>query len=465
MTVQLEAEGWVAWRTEQRGIDLVPPEDRRATPRGLYWMWTGSTLNVLVFVYGTLIVATGLSFVQSVAVIVAGTAAGYAALGLVSLMGRAAGTGQLAVSRAAFGIRGNRFNAVCNWLFVVGYEVVDLSLIVLATLALLSKAGVHQSGGLKAALILAAVAVQLPLPLLGHATVLKALRPLAALLAVFFVVMAALLLPKVHPSHLHQSAGFGSISVAVALTLSAGGFGWASYGSDYSRYLPAGTPRARTFAASMLGGMVPQMLIMLLGAAAATTFSGASDEIAGLPQVLPGWFSVPYLVLAIVSLYAVNTVDLYSSGLNLQATGLRIRRWQAVCVDMAICAVLLFPVVFSSRFNTWLGDFLLFDLVWLSPWFAIVVTDWVLRRGRYDPGALFSVGRGLYWRGGGIHRPAVVAQAVGMAGSALWLNAAPAYVSPLSRTLSGSDFDIFLGGGAAALVYFLLARRGVRAEA
>lgn len=464
VTAELKTEGWTAWRPEQRGIDLIPTEDRLARPRHLYWMWTGSTLNVLVFVYGTLIVRTGLSFYQSVAVIAVGTAAGYAALGLVSLTGPAAGTGQLTVSRAAFGYNWNRFNAVCNWLFVVGYEVIDLSLIVLATLALLSKAGVAQTPGLKVCLILAAVAVQLPLPLLGHASVLRALRPLAVLLAGFFVVMAVLVLPKVHPSHLHQHTGFGGVTVALALTLSAGGFGWASYGADYSRYLPPDTPRRRTFAATMLGGMVPQMLIMLLGAAAATTFSGTSDEIGGLPKILPGWFSTPYLVLAIVSLYAVNTVDLYSSGLNLQATGLRIRRWQAVCVDMAICTVLLFPVVFSNRFNTWLSDFLLFDLVWLSPWFAIVITDWALRRGRYHRGSLFRVGGGLYWRDGGIHWPAAVAQVVGMVGSAMWLNASPAYVSPLSRAWSGSDLDILLGGGLAGLVYVVLARREVRRE-
>lgn len=461
---RVERESWVGFKTEQRGIDHVPHSDRYTSPRHLFWMWAGSTLNVLVFVYGSLVVLTGLSFLQSVVVIVAGSVAGYAVLGLVSLAGPTAGTSQLTISRAPFGLNWNRFNALCNWLLVVGYEILDLSIIVLAAVALFAKAGINDSTGLKVGLILAAVAIQLPLPLLGHATVLKVMKPLAVLLGVFFIVMAVLLAGKMHPGHLHQHAGVGGISVALALTLSGGGLGWAAYGSDYSRYVPSSTPRPRTFWAVTLGSMIPQILVMTLGAAVTTTVSGASNEISGLPKALPGWFVVPYLLLAIISLFAVNTVDLYSSGLNLLATGIKIKRWQAVCVDMTICTALLFPVIFSDRFNTLVSDFLLFGLVWISPWVAIVVTDWFLRRGRYDHVSLFSVGRGIYWRHNGIHWPAAIAQVVGMVCSALWLNAYPSYVSPISRALSDSDFDIFFGGVAAAVIYFVLARRSVRQE-
>jgi nucleobase:cation symporter-1, NCS1 family len=288
---------------------------------------------------------------------------------------------------------------------------------------------------------------------------------MAVLLGIFFIVMAILLAGKVHPSHLHQHAGVGGITVALALTLSAGGLGWAAYGADYSRYLPRATSRPKTFWAVTIGGMVPQMLLMILGAAVATTVTGASSEISGLPKALPGWFVVPYLILAIISLYAVNTIDLYSSGLNLQAIGIKIKRWQAVCVDLVICTALLFPVIFSNRFNSLLSDFLLFGLVWISPWIGIVLTDWALRRGHYHSASLFQTGQGLYWRNGGIHWPAAVAQAVGIVGSAVWLNASPAYAGPLSRAFSGSDFDIVLGGGVAALIYWVLARRAVREEA
>jgi cytosine/uracil/thiamine/allantoin permease len=104
-------------------------------------------------------------------------------------------------------------------------------------------------------------------------------------------------------------------------------------------------------------------------------------------------------------------------------------------------------------------------IVFFAPWFAVYVTDWLLRRGRYDPASLVSDGRGgRYWRKGGIHVPGVVAMIAGMAATLMWLDDAPTYVGPLSSRTHGSDFSIFMGIGVAAAVYWVLARRSVPAE-
>ena len=163
----------------------------------------------------------------------------------------------------------------------------------------------------------------------------------------------------------------------------------------------------------------------------------------------------------------MNTVDLYSSGLNLQTTGVKVKRWQAVCIDLAVCTVLLFIVIFSGRFNTLLTEFLLFGLAWISPWAAIFLTDMAIRRNRYDPPSLFKTGSGIYWRKNGFNPPAVIAQVVGTVCCVLWLNAYPAFVGPIASHVGGqfgSDFDIFFGGGVAAIIYGLLAYRQIRQE-
>ncbi len=80
----------------------------------------------------------------------------------------------------------------------VGYEVEGLALIVLAGLALFGKAGVGSSTGLKIALIVAAAAIQLILPLLGHRAMMKTLRALVAPFIVLFVVLTILSVHKVH---------------------------------------------------------------------------------------------------------------------------------------------------------------------------------------------------------------------------------------------------------------------------
>jgi NCS1 family nucleobase:cation symporter-1 len=452
------SEEWEAFVLEERGIDYVPPADRHARPLDLFWTWAGSTANVLVFLYGAIVVFIGLSFTQAIFVIVLGGAAGWLLLGLGSLIGPNAGTGSLAAARAPFGINGNRFNALSNWVLVIGYEVADLAVIVLAGIALFNHAGIHTSDTLKVIVILLAVAIQLPLPLYGHATVVKSMRFLSVGLIAWFCVMAALLVSKVHPSALHQHAGMAGITAALALTLSGGGLGWVAYTADYSRYIPKEASKKAIFGWSALGAFISQTFLMILGAAVTTTVSGTGDLVGGLSQAFASWFVVPYLFLAIISLYAVNTIDLYSSGLNLQTIGVHIKRWQAVCVDLVICTVLLFFVIFSNRFLELLEDFILFGLVWIAPFVAIYLVDFALRRGHYDPVSLLRRTGGVYWRENGFNWAAVIPLLIGMF-LAMMSISTTVYVGPIANRLGGSDWSIVIGGGAAGLLYLVFGGR------
>jgi cytosine/uracil/thiamine/allantoin permease len=113
-------------------------------------------------------------------------------------------------------------------------------------------------------------------------------------------------------------------------------------------------------------------------------------------------------------------------------------------------------------------------IVWIAPWMAIFLVDWVLRRYRYVPEELQKTGPdGLYYRRGGIWWPAIVAQLVGMAAAFSALSPTfhvPSWSNPLSIGRNsvgefGADFSIFVGVGVAALVYLVLAWRGVRRQA
>ena len=91
------------------------------------------------------------------------------------------------------------------------------------------------------------------------------------------------------------------------------------------------------------------------------------------------------------------------------------------------------------------------------------MVDWALRRGRYEPADLLRSRGGRYWRNNGFNVPGVVAQLAGMVASCLWIDSS-AFVGPLSSRTSGSDFSFFTGLLVGGLVYWLLARRSVRAE-
>lgn len=451
---------------ERRGIDLVPLAERHDRPRSLIWLWVGTTSSVFTFVYGALLIAIGLSFAQALFAIVVGNAVGFTLTGLTSLQGPAVGTSTQTISRAAFGPRGGRLLAFFSWITLVGFEAGGLVLIVFAALALLGQLGVPDSPAVSTIVILVAAAVQLVLPLFGYDLIMRAQRVFSYVAIAMFAVMAIVALPKVDLGAVSKAAAPADVTIGIALVIAAGGLSWSVMGSDYSRYLRPDTSKRATFLCSAGGGFVAYTVLMTLGAAVASITIDASDPISGLPGALPGWFVVPYLVLAIVTLLAVNTTDLYSSGLNLQTMGVRIRRSVTVIVDLLICVGIAFWAVFAESFYELLQNFLNILVIWLAPWVAIYLVDWLLRRGRYDANSLFPGGRGergVYWRSGGVHVPALVALLLGMVSATLWINSV-LVVGPLSSLTGGSDLSVFAGMLVGGGVYWLLASRKVKAE-
>lgn len=458
-----------ASRVEPKGIEHITGEERWGKPSGLFWMWAGAVWNVEYVVYGTLVVVVfGLSFAQAVPVIIIGNLF-YLLTGFASLQGPAGGTTAFAISRASFGPNGNRVPSFFNWVTQVGFETEGIAFIVLAGIALAAKANLAAGDGLKVALIIGAVLVQACLPFIGHAAMLKVLRWLALPFVALFVIMAIITANKVHLNAVH-GAGWGAWFVSLALVISAGGLGWTENANDYSRYLPANSRKSSIVWAVALGGGIPSMLLEILGAAVATAVAGSASaygiiSINGLVSVFPGWFVVPYLIVAIIQLFAINSVDLYSSGVTLQSIGLHLKRYHCVLIDSVVSGGLAAIYIFSTRFSQLLADFLLFIIVWVAPWCAIYLVDYLLRRGVYDTAALQNEKGGLYFRQGGVHWAGIISLAVGMVASALWLNAYSPYVSVLSEHVGNSDFSVFMGLFFGGATYYLLAHKSIRANA
>jgi purine-cytosine permease-like protein len=292
------------------------------------------------------------------------------------------------------------------------------------------------------------------------------LRWLAIPFVVLFAVLAGLTAGKVNLHVPVHGASWGALTIFLALVISAGGLGWTENGNDYSRYLPQNASKGRIVLAVALGGAIPSALLEILGAAVATGVPGATS-VNGLIAGFPSWFIWPYLIFAIVQLFAINTLDLYSSGVTLQSLVPGLHRLQCVAIDTVIAGGLTAYAVFSSHFFTLLTDFLLFIIVWLGPWCAIYLVDSWLRRNRYDTDALLNERGGRYFRTGGVHWPAIIAQVVGMVCAAFWLNAYPPYVAFFASRNGGSlgsDFSVFIGLIVGGVVYFALARKSVRAE-
>ncbi len=460
------SEAYSAFQLEQRGIELVPESDRPMRPSGLFWLWAGAIWNVEFLVYGALMLFFGLSFWQAVAAILVGNLC-YVFLGFASLAGPEAGTTAFMVSRAPFGRNGNRVPSLFNWITQVGFEIEGIVLIVLVVVAMFAHEGTHLGNGAKAIVIVLAVAVQFVVPFLGHATVSTVLRYLSFVFIVVFVIMAALVIPHAHPGRLHQHTSWWLWTTGLVLIVSVGGLGWTENAADYSRYLPRDTSKAKTVWAATLGGAIPSILLELLGATAYLVSPNVT-AVAGLPAAFASWFFWPFMILALPQLLAINTIDMYSSGVTLQALGVPLKRWGAVIVDTIVSGAVAALVIYKGKFYTDLSGFLDYIVVWLGPWFGIYAVDYLLRRGRYDRGALTSKHGGVYWRDGGVNWKALVALFAGMFAALMWIDAAfytPSYTSPISNHTHGADLSWLFGLLVGAGVYYLLSARSVPREA
>jgi purine-cytosine permease-like protein len=470
------------FHVEQHGIDFIPESERWATPKDIFGMWAGASVQIEYFIYGAILMTFGLTFAQVIFVVVLGNLS-YFLLGLCSLQGPNTGTAVFAINRAPFGPNGSRPISFFNWVTQIGFEVEGLILIVGAGLVLMIKAGYLPGDPAKVILVIAAVLIQGILPFLGHAAIVKTLRWLIIPFVVLFAVMLGFAIPHANLHVVKSSGDWQAFTEALAFTIALSGLGWVENGNDYTRYCPTNTSKKGIVGWVFLGTAVPEILIMTLGAVVGTFVLNIGTGAGGfLPfahqSAIPTWFVVVFLLFAAVQLFGINSLDMYSSGVTLQAIGAPVKRYQAVLIDCVIALGITMWAIFSGSFTEYLSDFVDLVIVWIAPWSAIFLVDWALRRYRYVPSELQKTGRtSLYWRKGGIHWPAIIAQVVGMyaAISALFVN--PAYYFRVPRWMNevtdhtqdaahyGGDFSVFIGLGVAALVYLALAVRKVRKEA
>ena len=186
-----------------------------------------------------------------------------------------------------------------------------------------------------------------------------------------------------------------------------------------------------------LGTALPEILIMTLGAVVGTFVLNIGTGAGGfLPfahqHAIPSWFVVVFLVFAAVQIFGVNSLDMYSSGVTLQAIGAPVKRYQAVLIDCVVALGVTMWAIFSGSFTEYLSDFVDLVIVWIAPWSAIFLVDWVLRRYRYVPSELQRTAPGIaVLAQGRVNWAAIIAQVAGMyaAMSALYVNPTYYFVS------------------------------------
>lgn len=448
-----------AGRIETHGADYVPDSERHGSPRSLFAVWAGSNIVYLYFVLGGLMVLLGLDIWQSIAVILAGNLF-WIVVGFLAISGPSSGSPSEIVSRAFFGVNGNRVVQITSgWLVGVLYEAINLSVGALAGVALVEHVFGSASPLLQGAIVVGLAIVTFTISVYGHATIVKLAPWFTWTLLAALVVLAFFVLGHAHFSYAPRGGALSGpdlwgVAAAGFAIIASAPLSW-GVGADYSRYLPRRTSARATAFWTALGGFLPSTGIAILGVLAGTAVDMTNPE-TSMAKIMPAWFYVIFLLVIAVGSVSNNAMTAYSTGLALLATGVPWRRSITVVFDAVVAIGVTLYALFVSNFLDTLSGLLEVSIAVLAPTMAIYATDILLRRNRYDGPSLQDTSRrSRYWYRGGFNLGGFGGLVIGAVASFLCVNTT-FYVGPVAHALGGADISVFVGvivgGGVYALV-------------
>src|SRR6266849_917435 len=225
---------------ETNGINVISEAERKGHPRDLFWPWFAANVSVLALGYGAFELGFGISFWQALIVGVVGIVLSFLACGFIAVAGKRGSAPTMVLSRAAFGVRGNKLPSVISWLLTVGWETGLIILATLATATVFHRLGVGGGTGTKVIALILVVALTIFGGVMGFDLIMRLQTWITIVTGVFTVVFIALVADKIHwhiVSGIHGGSAEGVIG-ALVFTMTGFGLGWVNVAADYSRYLP-----------------------------------------------------------------------------------------------------------------------------------------------------------------------------------------------------------------------------------
>ncbi|MET9480143.1 cytosine permease [Streptomyces sp. NPDC006638] len=468
-------------QVETHGLDVIGDAERKGTPRQLFWPWFGANVSILGLSYGAFALGFGISFWQALVAGLVGIIVSFLLCGFIAVAGKRGSAPTMVLSRAAYGVHGNRLPSVVSWVLTVGWETVLTSLATLATATVLGRLG--WGGGTETkiiALILISALVVVG-GVMGFDLIMRLQTVITVVTAVLTLVYIGLVADHIH-WHTVSALPGGSAEEfigALVFLLTGFGLGWVNAAADYSRYLPRRSSTRGVIGWTTVGASVAPVILLVFGLLLAGSSKSlntaiAADPIGALTTILPTWFLVPFAIVAVLGLVGGAVLDIYSSGLALLSAGLRVPRYLAALFDgVLMIAGSVYIVFFADNF---LGQFIGFLTtlgVPVAAWCGVMLADLLLRRGPYDDLDLYRPG-GRYGDFSWVPLAlTVVATALGWGlvtnAAASWLNWQGYLLGPFGLGGKTGSWAFANLGVLAALVlcfagYLLLARGRVRAQ-
>lgn len=388
---------------ELNALNTISEDERTQDPRSLFWPWFGANVSVIGLSYGSYVLGFGLSFWQASIIGLAGIIFSFLLCGLVAIAGKRGSAPTMVLSRAAFGVHGNRVPSVLSWLLAVGWETVLASLAALATATIFTQLGWGGGTGVKIAALAVVVFLVLAGGIAGFSVIMKMQKWITIITGALTVVYMVLVMPRIDlgvVSSLPDGSPQALIGASVFI-MTGFGLGWVISAADFSRYLPRDTSARQVVGWTTVGGAIaPAFLlvfgILLAGSSPALNEAIGHDPIGALATLLPTWFLVPFAIVAVLGLVGGATLGIYSSGLALLSAGIPMPRYAAAGLDgilMTLGAV--YVVFFATDFIGPFQGFLITLGVPVAAWCGIFLADLSVRRKDYNEKDLYDP-RGSY---------------------------------------------------------------------
>ncbi|MFJ4026645.1 purine-cytosine permease family protein [Paenarthrobacter sp. NPDC089989] len=452
---------------ETRGIELIDDSQRGGRARDLFPVWAAPNVSVLNFTVGASLILLGLDLWQACLVIVAGSLP-WIFTGIIAVSGPAAGTSGSVITRAIYGIRGNRvIVAFFGWFISAVFLALNWLASSFMGAELLSQLGFSDpiAGPVLVTMVVAAITVLVAV--FGHGLILRSYPYVALVLLVIFLLVTAFVLPHVDWAYTPTTNG----SALDGLPLwSAASIGFAilastplSYSNspDLARYLPRGTKPWRIIAATALGGALPCIFFTAVGALLATGIDTAAMDAgieSALLALLPAWLGPVFVIGVIINTIALNGMTTYTASMAFQSIGVPIRRIPSAIVVGAIGTALTVYLVMSTSLLEAVNLMLQLLVLISGPTMAVFATDVIRRRNRYNGADLFDERPGgRFWYTGGWHFPGLAAVVLGAAVASLFLTNS-LWTGPVAAAMGNIDLSVPVSLLVTSGVYVVLSR-------
>ncbi|WP_040282837.1 purine-cytosine permease family protein [Tessaracoccus massiliensis] len=383
---------------ETNGIDIIDEAERTAKPRDLLWPWFAANVSVFGMGYAAFIYGFEVSFWQGLLVAVIGIPISFALCGIIAIAGKRGSVPTMVISRAAFGVHGQKLPGIVSWFLSIGWETFLSIMAVLATATVFGRLGL---GGGTTTMVIAAVAVAaliIVASVLGYHTIMKLQSVLTWITGAITIVYMILTFSHIDWSAV-QSIPSGSpaqLMGALTMVMTGFGLGWINIAADWSRYQRRDASNGSIVFWNTFGGSVAPVILVLFGLLLAgsdpeLSAGIADDPIGTLATILPVWVLIPFWITAVLALVSGAVLGIYSSGLTLLSLGIRIPRPAAAGIDGVLLTIgTIFVVFFAENFLGPFQSFLLILGVPMASWAGILIADIITRKRPYDEQALFD---------------------------------------------------------------------------